>query len=239
MRRKEISYKREIGVDRTSHCLWNLFKRDYFMNDRVVKQGEFYRHFKNKIYQILAVAIHSETREKMVVYQALYGDFQVYVRPYAMFVSEVDHVKYPDVKQKYRFAKFDVTNGCIIDEEVVVSGDEQTSGIQIKAEKNETNSGETVSNTIIPSTDEVVKQEFLEPEEGQISPLLLEFLDCDTYEDKLDKFVMIKSKVDDRLLNDIAMSLDITVESNNLKEKYEEIKSCLLTFVHFEDNRMR
>lgn len=65
---------------------------------------EMYRHFKGKQYQIRCLAKHSETEELMVVYQQMYEPFETYVRPLSMFMEEVDREKYPDARQKYRFA---------------------------------------------------------------------------------------------------------------------------------------
>ena len=73
-----------------------------------VKVGGIYKHFKGDYYIVVDIALHSETYEKMVVYRALYGDTTLYVRPYDMFLSKVDKVKYPNVEQEYRFQLQDI-----------------------------------------------------------------------------------------------------------------------------------
>ena len=77
------------------------------MDRDLPRPDEIWRHFKNKLYKIIAIAQHTESDEQLVVYQAMYGSEGIYARPLDMFMSEVDREKYPDVGQKYRFERIE------------------------------------------------------------------------------------------------------------------------------------
>ena len=169
----------------------------------------------------------------MVVYQALYGDYRVYVRPYEMFVSEVDHEKYPQVTQKYRFelAELSETEKPVYEKALLQDGMPQKD-----ASRGE--DGPALEKTCRKEK-ETAQGSPLQTGDGSVNPILLEFLDAETLEEKLHIMIFGRNQMDDNLLNSIAISLDLVVDEKSTQEKYDEILNCLSMMERFECNRLR
>lgn len=194
--------------------------------DRIVRPGEFYKHFKGGLYQVLAVAIHSETGESMVVYQALYGGFYTFVRPFEMFVSKVDRAKYPDADQVYRFEK-------------VTRGTAETWEKEKAANEN-----------VRPAVDNFVAAAPLKRDgsidaprdyrpNDDVNGALLSFLDANGPEEKLEILYSIKDDIDDHTLTSIELSLDIVSNEGKKDDRIEYIRKYLMTRSKFESGRLR
>lgn len=194
---------------------------------------EIYRHFKGMQYQVLSIATHSETGEQMVVYQQLYAPFGVYVRPLAMFMSEVDKEKYPQVQQEYRFEKEQVPawemQAAQISQQTVTQGNvSQQSCVYAET---------VVEQTVEPKIGE--SQDVGKEEETALDPGLLKFLEADTYEERLEILSMLHPRITDAMIDTMAVCLDIEVKSGDIEQRYSEILNCLLTMERFECNRLR
>ncbi len=213
------------------------------------KPQEFYRHFKGNIYQIRCLARHTETRERMVVYQAMYGTFEIYVRPLAMFMEEVDRVKYPDVKQKYRFELLQDTDmeGSPEQEEThLTSGERTMTGGEAKKPENPADgagNGAAAQTVSAAGSEAAVNGGDAEAaesdEQPSLDPLVVEFLDADSYEQRLNILVALHSRITDEMINTLAVAVDLEIKDGDVEMRYEELKNCLLTFEKYECNRLR
>lgn len=186
--------------------------------DRLPKQGEFYRHFKNRMYQVLQIATHTETGEKLVIYQALYGDYGIYARPLEQFAGPVDHEKYPAVVQKYRFERVFFDTG----------GQKETGGRITSCEA-------------FPETSYGAPCEAA-GDEKPLSPLVLEFLDTQTYEEKLSVLDRMKGKIDQRDLDSLYLVLDLTPsrEADETQERQlEGLKQYVRMQQRYDASRLR
>lgn len=186
--------------------------------ERTPKSGEFYRHFKNKLYQIITVAEHSEDGQKLVVYQALYGDFKTYARPLEMFISEVDHEKYPDAGQKYRFERVEFASE-VSDEKV-----SETAGETDHVMLQESKSCEDVEDADI---------------ETAVEPGLIAFLDTDNWDEKYNILVSLRDKMTDKLIDDFAVIMDVVIPEGTVDSRYEQLKICVRTRQKFESQHLR
>lgn len=202
---------------------------------------EIYRHFKGNIYQIITLARHSESGVKMVVYQQLYAPFEVYVRPLEMFMSKIDARKYPNEKQVYRFERLDIRG-----EEAAAPSKEtsvQTLNRILSRGKKEQEPVQEPAPGSMPVTEpDQPTAEIPTPEAGDGNALdegLLEFLDADSYEKKLQILSMLHPRITDAMIDTMAVSLDTEVKEGDIETRYNEIRNCLLTMERFECNRLR
>lgn len=196
------------------------------------KPQEFYRHFKGNVYQIRCLARHTETGELLVVYQAMYGTFELYARPLSMFMGEVDSTRYPEVKQKYRF---ELLQDIDMDGSMEASADEAGEMPKVQCEEAPDAAAEEISDT----ADVAAAEETESEQKLDLDPLVVEFLDADSYEERLNLLAALHPRITDEMINTLAVAVDVEIKEGDVQMRYEELKNCLLMLEKYECNRLR
>ncbi len=211
------------------------------MTQKTVNAGEFYKHFKGQLYQVRALAENSEDNTPMVVYQAMYAPFKIWVRPLSTFLEKLDKEKYPDAAQEYRF------------ERIILDDRQNTEAVEADIVQSEKSAA--VTNTIHPEevitvSDEEITDALLSGQverklSGKISDNqlaakgLMIFLDAENYHDKRHIFSSLEPYLNDTMLNNIAVTLDLVLDEGSPEQHFDTILNCLETHEHYECNRLR
>lgn len=191
--------------------------------------GEVYRHFKGKMYKVQGIATHSETSEALVIYQELQGDHLLYARPYESFIEVLDHKKYENVYEKYRFTFIPTANEY--------DGDISSDNSYERFPGNDNSVAGT--NAATPKADSHIEEDKLQERESAESPML-KFLDTDDFDEKYEILCNLKKQdITDILIDNLAVTLDVVIPEGTLEKRFDELKTCVKTRKQYESLRLR
>ena len=174
----------------------------------IPQANQIYKHFKGNLYKVITVAEHTENEEKLVIYQALYGEYKVYARPLSMFMEPVDIEKYPQATQKMRFEPL-----------------EQLVEVTM----------EPVENMKIQNDKESIQE--VEPE-FSLDPMVEAYLDTDSYREKLNILHGLHHRITEDMLTTMSLVIDFELPESDLETKFNALKDCLVTKEKYECNRV-
>jgi len=211
------------------------------MTQKTVNAGEFYKHFKGQLYQVRALAENSEDNTPMVVYQAMYAPFKIWVRPLSTFLEKLDKEKYPDAAQEYRFERIildDRQNTEAAEPDIVQSEKSAAVTNTIHPEEAITVSDEEITDALLSG--QVERKLSGKISDNQLAAKgLMIFLDAENYHDKRHIFSSLEPYLNDTMLNNIAVTLDLVLDEGSKEQHFETILNCLETHEHYECNRLR
>ena len=215
--------------------------------EKIPQPNEIYQHFKGNLYRVVTLAKHADTGERMVIYQALYGDFESWARPLREFTGRVDGRKHPEAAGRQRFTLLPQIMGqdglkppagekpeqsplaAGKPEQSVPAGEKPEQAAPAAGRDLSAAGAEEASGPAAPPSEE----------EPALDPMLMAFLDADSYEEKLAIFTDMRGRVTDDMLTTMAVALDIDLKEGELMERYEELKNCIVMLEKYECTRLR
>ncbi|MBQ1291101.1 MAG: DUF1653 domain-containing protein [Lachnospiraceae bacterium] len=179
------------------------------------KPQEIYRHFKGRYYQVITMATKEDTEERLVIYQALYGNYGVYARSLSSFTERLDPARYASQNvtgQTFRFEK--------ADPDALRETPPRTGRAQEKAEDGGTQ-----------------RENGSFPQESGLDPRVEAFLDASSLQDKLEILTGLRGRVTNEMVDTMAIASGIEIDEGDPGERLEELRSCLLTIEKYEQRR--
>lgn len=186
--------------------------------------GTRYFDREKRQYQLMIVADHSKTSEKMAVYQALFGEFGYFTEPLGIFMAEKIQVS----------SEIGRTGGSKWSRPAVLQT-EAANPVQDPIAKTENQKLKTEDSSVC----QPVQPHHQTLEEEMANPILLEFLDAETLEEKYQVIKSLGNSITNRLIDDFAVVLDLVIPDGSLDSRYMQLLSSVRTMQKFETNRFR